>query len=145
MKSVVVGVILAATASSPVASAKLYPKRPGQMPIDEMIDRSADRNGVPRDIAHAIAYVESTKTCGLTNGPSKGLMQVNKGTAKEVGIPWPFRSCEQEIEAGMRYLRKVIDKGGETCNGMTLYNEGLYAGNHCSDYGRKVMRLRGKV
>lgn len=108
--------------------------------VDEMLDRAAQRHGVPADLVHAVAMVESTKTCGARNGGSRGIMQVNKGTAKEVGVAWPFQSCEDEIEAGVRYLKKAIDKGGSGCSGITLYNTGINARPHCSDYGRKVLR-----
>lgn len=108
--------------------------------VDNMLNASADRNGVPRNIVHAVAVVESTKRCGARNGGSRGIMQVQRGAATEVGIKWPFRSCEDEIEAGVRYLKKALEKGGYGCSGITLYNTGLYARPHCSAYGRKVLR-----
>lgn len=109
--------------------------------VKELLDDAADRYGMPREIVHAIAMVESTEQCGVKNGPSRGIMQVQKGTAKEVGIPWPFQSCWDEIQAGVRYLKKVTDKGGKNCFGFTLYNEGINAPHHCSNYGRKVMQI----
>lgn len=112
--------------------------------VDEMLDRAAQRNGVPRDLVHAVAMVESTKRCGVRNAGSVGIMQVQRGAAKEVGVAWPFRSCEDEIEAGVRYLKKAIDKGGSGCSGVTLYNTGIYARPHCSEYGRKVMKAKAK-
>lgn len=110
--------------------------------VDAMLDKSAQRNGVPRDIVHAVAMVESTKTCGARNGASRGIMQVQRGAAKEVGVNWPFRSCEDEIEAGVRYLKLALDKGGYNCSGISLYNMGLYARPRCTEYGRKVMASR---
>lgn len=112
--------------------------------VDEMLDEAARKHGVPRDIVHAVADVESTKRCGVRNAGSVGLMQVQRGAAKEVGVAWPFRSCEDEIEAGVRYLKLALDKGGYNCNGITLYNTGIYAKPHCSGYGRKVMAARRK-
>lgn len=113
--------------------------------VDEMLDRAARKHGVPADLVHAVAMVESTKRCGVRNGGSVGIMQVQKGAAKEVGVAWPFRSCEDEIEAGVRYLKKAIDKGGTGCSGITLYNTGINARPHCSDYGRKVLRWQKKM
>lgn len=113
--------------------------------VDQMLDDAADRHGVPRDIVHAVAFVESTKRCGVSNGPHRGILQVSRGAAKEVGVHWPPRSCYEEIEAGVRYLKKALDRGGTGCEGITLYNTGIYAKPHCSNYGRKVMRNRGKV
>lgn len=110
--------------------------------VDEMLDRAAQKHGIPADIVHAVAMVESTKRCGARNGGSRGIMQVQRGAAKEVGVAWPFRTCEDEIEAGVRYLKKALDKGGYNCKGITLYNTGLFARPHCSEYGRKVMAAR---
>jgi soluble lytic murein transglycosylase-like protein len=108
--------------------------------IDEMLDQAARRHGIPAEIVHAVAMVESTKRCGVRNAGSVGIMQVQRGAAKEVGVAWPFRSCEDEIEAGVRYLKKALDKGGSGCAGITLYNTGIYARPHCSEYGRKVLK-----
>lgn len=110
--------------------------------VDQMLNDAADRHGIPRDIVHAVAMVESTKRCGARNGPHRGILQVSRGAVEEVGMQWPPRSCYEEIEAGVRYLKKAIDRGGLGCKGVTLYNTGIYAKPHCSEYGRKVMRKR---
>lgn len=112
--------------------------------VDAMLDEAARRHSIPADIVHAVAMVESTKRCGVKNGGSQGLMQVQRGAAREVGIQFPFRSCEDEIEAGVRYLKLALEKGGYGCSGITLYNTGIYAKPHCSNYGRKVMNMRKK-
>jgi soluble lytic murein transglycosylase-like protein len=112
--------------------------------VDAMLDEAAQRHGIPADIVHAVAMVESTKRCGVKNGGSRGLMQVQRGAAREVGIQFPFKSCQDEIEAGVRYLKLALNRGGYGCNGITLYNTGIYAKPHCSKYGRKVMGMRKK-
>lgn len=112
--------------------------------VDEMLDQAARKYSVPAEIVHAVAEVESTKTCGAQNGGSRGIMQVQRGAAKEVGVNWPFRSCEDEIEAGVKYLKLALDKGGYNCNGISLYNTGLSVTPHCTAYGRKVMAVRKK-
>ncbi len=112
--------------------------------VDEMLTKAAQRHSLPVDLVHAVAHVESTKRCGIRNGGSVGIMQVQRGAAKEVGVAWPFRSCEDEIEAGVRYLKKALEKGGYNCNGITLYNTGIYARPHCSAYGQKVIKARKK-
>jgi len=126
-----------------IAVAFAFPALAGSHSVDQMLDDAADRNGVPRDIVRAVAMVESTKRCGVKNGPHRGILQVSRGAAEEVGMNWPPRSCYEEIETGVRYLKKAIDKGGSGCKGITLYNTGIYATPHCSEYGRKVMRKRG--
>lgn len=112
--------------------------------VDEMLDKAAQKHGIPADIVHAVAMVESTKTCGARNGGSVGIMQVQRGAAKEVGVAWPFQTCEDEIEAGVRYLKLALEKGGYNCKGITLYNTGINARPHCSAYGQKVMAARKK-
>ncbi len=105
------------------------------------IDLAADKHNVPRPIAQAVAQVESGKRCGARNGKYRGIMQVGPGAAREVGVRYPFKHCDDEIEAGIRYLSLAISKGGPTCHGVTLYNSGLNKKPHCSRYGRKVMAL----
>jgi soluble lytic murein transglycosylase-like protein len=110
--------------------------------VDEMLDQAAQRHSIPAELVHAVAMVESTKTCGVKSGGSIGIMQVTRGAAKEVGVKWPFRSCEDEIEAGVRYLKLALDKGGYGCSGISLYNTGLSAKPRCTAYGQKVMKAR---
>lgn len=105
------------------------------------IDLIADNHNVPRPLVHAVAQVESGKKCGAKNGKYRGIMQVSPGAAREVGIKYPFKNCNEEIEAGVRYLRLAIDRGGTGCHGVSLYNSGLNKKPHCSRYGRKVMAL----
>jgi soluble lytic murein transglycosylase-like protein len=108
--------------------------------IDFMLETAAARHGLPANIVKAVAYIESTKRCGLIDGIHRGIMQVGRGAAQEVGMSWPPKSCEDEIETGVRYLALAIKRGGINCTGVTLYNTGINAPLHCSGYGRKVMR-----
>jgi soluble lytic murein transglycosylase-like protein len=108
--------------------------------IDNMLEAAAARHGLPANIVKAVAYIESTKRCGLIDGVHRGIMQVGRGAAEEVGMQWPPRSCEDEIETGVRYLALAIARGGVGCEGVTLYNTGINARLHCSEYGRKVMK-----
>ena len=39
----------------------------------------------------------------------------------------------------MAYLRLAIDKGGEGCGGVSLYNLGVAARPRCTSYGRRVI------
>lgn len=105
------------------------------------LDLAADRHNVPRPIVQAVAQVESGKRCGAKNGKYRGIMQVSPGAAREVGYRHPFKNCDDEIDAGVRYLALAISKGGPTCHGVSLYNSGLNKKPHCSRYGRKVMAL----
>lgn len=105
------------------------------------LDTAADKHQVPRPLVHAVAQVESGKRCGAKNGKFRGIMQVSPGAAREVGIRHPFKNCDEEIEAGVRYLRLALDRGGTGCHGVSLYQSGLNKRPHCSSYGRKVMSI----
>lgn len=110
--------------------------------VDDMLTEMANRYDIDPRIVHAVAMIESDKRCGLHDGPHRGIMQVAPATAREVGV-WPLRSCQDEIEAGVRYLKKAIDKGGSGCAGISLYNIGLNNRPTCTGYGRRVLnRLR---
>ena len=110
--------------------------------VGDSLTRIANKYGVDPATVYAVAEVESGVRCGAKNGASQGIMQVQKGAAKEVGVRWPFRNCEDEIEAGVKYLKLAIDKVGDNCVAYTLYNQGLYAPRNCSDYGRKVLKFK---
>lgn len=116
----------------------------GPMTVNDMLDEAADRHGLPRSFVRAVAEVESNKKCGVRNGSFLGVMQVGREAAKEVGIRYPFRSCYAEIEAGVRYLKKITINHGIGCVSATLYNTGPSTHPHCSQYGNKVMRLSKK-
>ena len=113
------------------------------IPTDPL-DLTADKHQVPRPLVHAVAQVESGKKCGAKNGKYRGIMQVSPGAAQEVGVRYPFKNCDEEIEAGVRYLKLAIDRGGPTCHGVSLYQSGLNKKPHCSKYGRKVMALANR-
>ena len=108
--------------------------------VDALLDEAANRYNIPAEIVRAVAEVESTKTCGLKDGPHRGIMQVSRSTAREVGHPWPFKDCYEEIEAGVSYLKLALERGGYGCEGISLYNLGINASPICTSYGRKVMR-----
>lgn len=112
--------------------------------VGDALTRIANKYGVNPATVYAVAEVESGIRCGAKNGASQGIMQVQRGAAKEVGVQWPFRNCEDEIEAGVKYLKRAIDKVGDNCIAYTLYNRGLYASRFCSDYGRKVLKFKKK-
>jgi len=112
--------------------------------VEDAMTQIANQHGVDPATVRAVAEVESSMRCGVKNGASQGIMQVQKGAAKHVGVRWPFKTCNDEIEAGVKYLKLAIDRGGDGCIGYTLYNEGINARLHCSAYGRKVIRIKSK-
>lgn len=108
--------------------------------VDDILNDAADRHGVSRALVHAVAMVESTKRCGINSGPHKGIMQVSRGAAREVGVSWPPKDCWSEVEMGVKYLKLALERAHNDCQAATLYNAGINASLHCSAYGRKVMK-----
>lgn len=106
-----------------------------------MVSEAADANGIPRNIAHAIVRVESNYNCHLTGrAGERGIMQVKPATARSVGVTGNLYDCRTGLEAGMRYLRLAIARGGSGCAGLSLYQRGVYGRPHCTVYGHKVIR-----
>jgi soluble lytic murein transglycosylase-like protein len=106
-----------------------------------MVSEAADANGIPRNIAHAIVRVESNYNCHLTGrAGERGIMQVKPATAHSVGVTGNLFDCRTGLEAGMRYLRLAIARGGSGCAGLSLYQRGVYGRPLCTVYGQKVIR-----
>lgn len=107
--------------------------------VHGMLRSAAARHSVPESLVLAVAKVESNFTCGARNGNFRGVMQVGRGAAHEVGAKWPPRSCYEEIDIGVRYLKLAVQRGGSGCVGASLYNAGINAPRRCSSYGRTVV------
>lgn len=109
-------------------------------PIYHLVTSIAEAHGVDPALAHAVVKVESGYDCSAKNRHStaSGPMQVLRGTARAVGVSGDLRNCRTGLEAGMRYLKKmVVAAHGNDCAAATAYNQGSLRG--CSAYGRKVM------
>lgn len=111
----------------------------GTMGVHALVDQKAAKHGIPSHIAHGVVRVESRYRCDARNGVHAGAMQVKPATARSVGVTGNLFTCEHGIEAGMRYLRLALDRGGVGCAGVSFYNRGIYARSICTGYGRKVL------
>jgi soluble lytic murein transglycosylase-like protein len=108
--------------------------------LRSIIDAAADAQGIPRALAHAVVKVESNYNCHLLGSAGeRGIMQVKPVTAREVGVTGDLFDCATGARAGMAYLRIAISRGGSGCDGVSLYQRGVYAIPRCTAYGRKVM------
>jgi soluble lytic murein transglycosylase-like protein len=117
--------------------------------LQSLINQAADQEGVPRHIAHGVIRVESAYNCHNRNRHSgaSGIMQVLPATARGMGVHGSLFDCWTGLQAGMRYLREALTRGGTGCAGVSLYNLGIFAKPRCTSYGRKVLRaasLRGQ-
>ncbi len=111
--------------------------------IHRYVDDAASKHNIPKKIAHAVVRVESNYNCRARNSRSGalGAMQVLPATARSVGVTGNLTDCRTGIDAGMRYLRQALDKGGSGCEGVSLYERGIFASPTCSSYGQKVMQI----
>jgi len=88
------------------------------------LDAMAQKHGVPVDIARAVFELESAsgKNMGKSSAGARGPMQLMPGTAKELGvnIDDPF----ENIEGGVRYLKKQLSTFGDPTVAVAAYNAG---------------------
>lgn len=105
-----------------------------------MVDEAARRLGVPVAIARAVLRIESGGRCSARSpSGAVGPMQVLRATARSVGVYGDLTHCATGIEAGMRYLKRIIDANGTSCAALALYNRGEFARPVCTGYGLKVL------
>jgi soluble lytic murein transglycosylase-like protein len=124
-----------------VASRSFYAVASAHGSIFEKVTAAAHRYGVPVNVAHAIVKKESNYRCGVRGAPTKygraiGIMQTIGSTARAM-IGHVPRNCDEELEAGMKYLSQIVHKHGTGCAALARYE-----GHHyCSPYGRDAVRL----
>ena len=110
--------------------------------IYAMVTRSAIEHGLPPSLAHGIVRVESGYRCTASHAGAMGIMQIKSATARSVGVSGSLSSCQNGLEAGMRYLRQAYDIAhGNASYAATLYNRGLGARPSRSGYSRSVKRM----
>lgn len=108
--------------------------------IHQMVTSAAQRHGVPVRLAHGLIRVESGYNCRARNrSGAAGIGQLMPATARALGVRNPM-NCAQNLEAAMRYLRLALNRGGQGCAGLSLYERGTGARPTCTAYGRKVLR-----
>jgi soluble lytic murein transglycosylase-like protein len=96
----------------------------GHLPdvVAALIDQAADRAGLRRDIARAVAWVESRgNQAAIGTSGERGVMQLTAATARELGVD--PTDIVQNIDGGVRYLQRLVSQYGET-RGIASYNAG---------------------
>lgn len=109
-----------------------------------MVNSAAWSAGVPTHIAQAVVQHESGFNPHLRGRAGEwGLGQIKCQTARGEGFTGScaeLRDPATNLTFSMRYLRKALDKGGEGCSGIALYQTGVGARPRCTGYGRAVSR-----
>jgi len=112
--------------------------------IHRMVGSAAWRAGVPAHVAHAVVAQESGYRPAMRGRAGEwGIGQIKCQTARSVGFTGScdrLRDPEVNLTYSMAYLRLALDKGGDGCSGVSLYNTGIYARPRCTGYGRAVVR-----
>lgn len=94
--------------------------------FDGIVEDAARRYGVDPALIRAVIQAESAgDPSAVSPAGAQGLMQLMPETARELGVTDPF-DPEQNIMAGTRYLRMLLDRyGGDVRLALEAYNRGM--------------------
>lgn len=96
---------------------------PRQKAVAEKVAAAAERLGVPVDLALAAAMQESSLGENLDSGAGpKGVMMVGNRLAKDMKIDQ--QDEDQNIEAGLKYLKQHLDRFGTVDDALVAYHDG---------------------
>lgn len=92
--------------------------------IKQLVIGSANKYGVPVDIALAQAQAESNfDPNAVSKAGAQGVMQLTPGTASDLGVTDSFNPV-QNVDAGMKYLASLYQKFGDWSLALAAYNAG---------------------
>jgi LysM repeat protein len=129
-------------ATAPASGTTQRPRMPGSMAqlvarrdsVRRVIVREADRQGVPRALALAVAWQESGWQQGVvSHAGAVGVMQLMPGTAQWIGDtmlgrPVRIHDARSNIAAGVRLLRHYLDRyDGNRDLVLAAYYQGQHA------------------
>jgi len=113
------------------------------------IKLAAKKHEVPPEIITAVVVVESLgNPKAVSHKKAYGLMQLKKGTAREMGISDPFHPYEN-LWAGAKYLKRQWERFGSLELALAAYNMGpnrlsrlLKEGKFDPDYNSYIRRVK---
>jgi len=113
--------------------------------VQSMVRSEAIRQGVPVNLALAIAKLESNFRCSAVGREGeRGVMQIKPRTARGIGYrgtPSGLNDCRTGIRYGMIYLRMAYKLAkGNLYRTALLYNAGLGTKRKRSAYAEKVVQ-----
>ena len=95
-----------------------------EIPYGSIIFREARRNNLPPELVAAIVESESDFRAHLVSGKNaQGLMQLVPETGRLLGCENPFNPADN-IAAGTKYLRYLMDRFGNERMALAAYNAG---------------------
>ena len=107
-------------------SPALFEQPLSRRPFARLVERAAVRHGVDPRLVHALIEVESGyRADAVSPAGAMGLMQLMPVTARRFGVADPL-DPEANIEAGVRYLRALLDEFGPlfTLDSLAAYHAG---------------------
>lgn len=107
----------------PAAVPEVFHEPPTLSP-KELVDEAAQRYGLPPEILHSVAAIESSYRAGAVSPKGAiGVMQLMPGTAR--GLNADPHDLEQNVDAGARHLRDLLLKyDGGVFHALAAYNAG---------------------
>ncbi|MBO8163014.1 MAG: lytic transglycosylase domain-containing protein [Brevibacillus sp.] len=92
--------------------------------LERIIEQAARRHGVAIELVREVIRAESDfRPFAVSPAGAKGLMQLMDRTARSLGVRNPFDPV-QNVEAGTRYLKQLLDKYGSVKVALAAYNAG---------------------
>jgi hypothetical protein len=107
-----------------VISATKPPSKPAPAHIAQIVADAAKANDIDPLLVHSVIQVESNyDQYAISTAGARGLMQLMPGTARDLGVTDSF-DPRQNIEAGVKYLKKLKDQYQDDRLALAAYNAG---------------------
>ena len=104
-------------------------------PFEKVIRAAADRYRIDADLIHCVIAIESNfDPKAISTKNARGLMQLMPQTAAELGVKNIF-DPEENVNAGTKYLRQLMDKYNNLTLALAAYNAGPA---RVDQYGRRI-------
>ncbi|MCC7354017.1 MAG: lytic transglycosylase domain-containing protein [Anaerolineae bacterium] len=92
--------------------------------FDALIVAASARHGLSADLVRAVVKAESNfNPNAISSAGAKGLMQLMDETARGLGVRDSFDPT-QNVEAGVTFLRQMLDRYGNVSLALAAYNAG---------------------
>jgi soluble lytic murein transglycosylase-like protein len=92
--------------------------------IRQVINRVSPQHGLDPCLVQAVVEIESNyAACAVSPKGAQGLMQIMPATQRDLGLTSPF-DPHQNIDAGIRYLKYLMQKFGSVHLALAAYNAG---------------------
>jgi soluble lytic murein transglycosylase-like protein len=97
---------------------------PTRWEYDGLIGLAARQYRVPPALVKAVIAAESKfDPSAVSRKGARGLMQLMPATAQSLGVADPLRP-DENVDGGVRYLRRMIERYGDLPRALAAYNAG---------------------